>query len=591
MLSQQLPKGLHIPWEAYGIGWDISFLPADVKDGLRPLNIYLKKPYRRKADFIVLFARNTIHINNSPVEPGTPSFLALFKKWSWIVLVIAAALQIVFWPSWMNLFAIGVVLFIWQLMNVFVLKRRVFNTYPLSSFLVLSFALTQFCIPLIFTLVEQHPITFNMNLPGTVFLHLFLAGLVVIGAHTFYYRNMDHGRFLYNKMQRLLYKVGLFKAPTSRQTWLLGMIGLLAMFYTYFFSSAAVTEDSGTGNKFVQGLIPFTYAPFYAVIKDMFGKKEQLKRSNWISLAIFVVLLFIVSIGRNSRGAFMFGFTGLAFGYFLGLLTGFFSPRLFTKKNIVFASIVFWLVMGPLSDLATAMVIVRSERSNVSRAELIGLTLDKIGDTKALEERRKVLTTKSATGWDERYLDNIFLSRFSNLKYNDASLEMAEKIGKIDPKIREYAINRPMAVLPQPVMSIIGLEIKKSEVNSLSSGDLLFERSGGSNAAGVFRVGHYAGFGMASFGWWYLLLYFILLIPAFYLWDLLSIKTRRSDNKVVIVFSMAGLLSLTSLFQFNAFENVLYIFQFLVRGWIQMVFLYLVLFHLTSIVSGIITKK
>lgn len=517
-------------------------------------------------------------------------FLRLFIKWSWIFIGIAGVLQLAFWPTKENFFAVTTIVISWSLLVTFMLKYHVLRQYPLSSFMVLGLVISQCFLPLVFTLLEGHPVTFNLRVPLLVFLHSLLAVIVVIAAHFFYRTQLKKQPFFHKAIQKKLIHIGFFRTPSDSQIWIMGWIGLSAMFYVYFYSPSVGNEVSGVGNKFFQGFIPFTYAPFYILIKRMYSGIDKRSKKLMLQLAFFVMLLFIVSIGRNSRGAFMFGFTGLGFGYFLGLLLGIFPSKILTRRNLIIAAVSFWLVTGPLSDLGVAMVIVRGQRSNVDRIELLELTFEKFQNKKELADYKENMSGQGAE-WDEQYLDNIFLARFCNLKFNDASLEISERLGGVDPAVTTYAIERPMALFPQPVIDLFGIEVDKQKVNSSSSGDFLYERVGG-NALGGFRVGHFAGFGMASFGWFYLLLLFVLIIPVFFLWDLLALRFRPSVlNKRNVIFGLGGLLSLTALFQFIMFENVLYITQFLIRGWIQMVFLYWVIFQFTRIVSGFFIKR
>ncbi|PZR24711.1 MAG: hypothetical protein DI535_21185 [Citrobacter freundii] len=517
-------------------------------------------------------------------------FLAGFLKWSWIILIFAGIVQCIVWPYLKTAFAFFVILVAWRLVTRFVMRAQIIREYPLSSFVILGFSLSQYCFPLVFTLMEGKPVTYNLKLPFTVFVHSLLAIVVVISAHLFYRFLRKSRPILFNRFQLTLAKGGIFRAPGDAQIWMMGIIGLAAMFYVYFYSPSVGNEVEGAGNKFIQGLIPFTYAPFYLLIKPMFGRYD-VKKTPVLPFVIFVILLFIVSIGRNSRGAFMFGFTGLGFGYIWGLLQGIFPGKILTVKNLIIGGVCMWIITGPFADLGTAMVIVRGERFDMTRSQLLSLTLEKYNDKKALAARKKFITEVSNTGWDEHYLDNVLLSRFTNLKFNDASLEISEKIG-IDPVVQSFAIERPLAILPQPFIDFLGLDIDKAKVNAGSTGDILFERVGGSNAIGTFRVGHFAGVGMASFGWLYLVFLFILIIPVFFLWDLLVIRVRvKSKRKKQFVFSMAVLLSMHTLYFFINFENVFFILQFLIRNWIELVLLYLFLFHCTRFATLLVRKR
>src|SRR6218665_242242 len=524
---------------------------------------------------------------------GEEAFLQLFIKWTWIFSAIAGVLQIGIWPTAANIFAVAAILVCWRLITFFILRYNIFSQHPLSCFMVLGLGLSQGLFPLLFTLLDFHRVTYNLNEPFLVFMHAMLAVLVVVCAHLFYRQQLKRKPLVYRAVQRQLLRIGLFTPPTNTQIWIMGWTGLIPMFYVYFYSPSVGNDISGAGNKFIQGFVPFTYAPFFLLIRKMFSLPEQRSKKLMIQLGIFVILLFVVSIGRNSRGAFMFGFTGLVFGYFVGLLLGFFSYKVITRKNLVILGIIFWLVNGPLSDLRVAMVIVRGQRSETDRIELMKLTLEKYQNKAELDLYKASTSGKDVAGWDEQYLSNIFLARLCNMKFSDASLEISEKLGGPDPEITAYAIERPLAIFPQPVIDLLGLDVDKTKVNSSSSGDVLFDRVGGGNALGGFRVGHFAGFGMASFGWFYLLFLFILIIPVFFLWDLLALKVKSatSSGKSRVLLSLAALLSMTDLFQFFNFENVLYIIQFLVRGWIQIILLYWVLLQMSKWASGIFIKR
>ncbi|GHB62958.1 hypothetical protein [Persicitalea jodogahamensis] len=512
-----------------------------------------------------------------------PVFLYNFKRFSWPILLIVSFIQLGIWPRFDNFLAIVIILFAWIITLYYILDIIIFNQYPISCFMLLGYSLTQFYFPLLFTTIEGHEVTNNLIVPNLVFIHSIICLIILIIAHKIYRKILGSTK-LFKNTQFKLVKLNLFTPPTNIQVWIMGYVGLISMFYIYYYSPSNNSEIDGVSDKFIQAITIFTYAPFYLLFSKLYGRNLNITTKKIIFLVAFAILLFLVSLGRNSRGAFMFGFTALGFGYFIGLLLSVFSSRIINAKNIVLSTVLLWLLISPLSDIATAMLIVRNQRNDSDRTELLLNTLDKFSDKKAIfeyNENKKGNNDKNATKWDEYYLDNIFLSRFCNLKFNDLSLNLAEKMGYIDPKITAYAIERPLAILPNPLINILNLDINKSKLLSFSSGDFLFQRSGETNALGSFRVGHFAGFGMASFGWWYLLFLFILIIPVYFLWDIFYLK--RDSSKMT--FSFLGLLSLSNIFLYINFENVLYIFQFLFRGWIQGILLYWLIFHFSKILD------
>jgi cytochrome c oxidase subunit IV len=235
------------------------------------------------------------------------------------------------------------------------------------------------------------------------------------------------------------------------------------------------------------------------------------------------------------------------------------------------------------------MVIVRGQRADISPQKLLSATIDVYKDKTELSNyKNNQLSNKGNDGWDESYLDNLFLARFCNLKYNDASLALSKKIPNPDPQFIDFTFKRLLATFPAPVLSLFDISIQeKSYVNSMSFGDFLYYRAEGQiYALGGFRTGQFAGTGMATFGWWYLLVLGIAIIPVFFLVDIFYVKKNiKNSNKVIYCISICGLLLLINIFQFLSFESLSQIFSFIIRGWFQIVFLYIVLFQLTNVVQ------
>ncbi|AHM62215.1 hypothetical protein D770_19830 [Flammeovirgaceae bacterium 311] len=545
-------------------------------------------------------------VSDAPIAYGLPkatanaagrkeSFLSGFVRFSWFILFLFSILQLgIFW-SLDNAIAVVTVAFAWLVLTKFILRSGVLATYPISGFLIIGFTLTQFYFPLLFTLLEGKPIIHNMDLPIEVFMHSSAALIVLVAAHLVY-RSFE--RTNRNRPRSLLVKAGFFIPPNDRQLWIMGFLGLASMFYVYFYSPSVGREVSGAGDKFIQGLIAFSYAPFFIPFRRLYGKKEgNLKRIIPL-LVIFTILLFAVSLGRNSRGAFMLGFTSVGFTFGLGLLLGIIRTRLFTVRNVFIAAMGLWFFTGPLADIATAMVLVRGLRDDIPRTELIALTLEAYQDKEAIRLYRLAGITQERE-WDEQYMDNLFLARFSNLKYNDASLVEASKLCEIDPSLFDFTIDRFWATLPQPAINVLGLNLDKSVVTSYSFGDYLHYKAGaGPGALGGFRTGHFAGTGMAAFGYWYLLLLGVGMLPVYWMFDKLKILKRSDEsagNTKEPLFSFCGLLGLTTAFRFLPAESVIEPFEFLLRGFLQMLLLYFLVFHITRYLSillpGIVSTR
>ncbi|HMG93230.1 MAG TPA: hypothetical protein VK589_24405 [Chryseolinea sp.] len=516
-------------------------------------------------------------------------FLHNAIRLGWILLIFCSIIQVLFFSSLVNLLCVFAVILGWLVLTKIFLRTSMFSAFPFSAFLITAFVSTQLYFPLIFTTLEGKSLVINLELPEEVFFHS-LAGLAVLAvAHVFY-------RWLSKLSDRRAFpiaaRLGFFTPPTNLQLWAMGYIGIGATAYIYFTGSDAGWGVTGTPfDKFVQALMPFSYAPFFIPFGKLYGSEQKQSNRIVIYLLLFAVALFAVSIGRNSRGAFMFGFTSVAFGYILGLLLGVFNSQFITFRNVFFVGILAWLLIGPIADLGTAMVIVRDERRELSGGELLSRTLETYFDKEAIVQRRlEDNNTAPEPDWDERYLDNIFLARFSNIKYNDMSLVQFSKLSEYDPDMLNYSMDFLLSQLPEPVLVAFDIDVDKETVLSVSFGDYIYLLAGGNGYPEGFRTGHFAGTGMATFGWWYLLILGVTMIPVFWLFDkfYMNKKPKIPDqtNGFNGQFSFCGVLYLTHLFLFLPSESVVNIVVFLFRGYIQLVFLYFLIFHLTRAIKG-----
>jgi hypothetical protein len=517
-------------------------------------------------------------------------FVEMVVRWSWILFSISVVFQCLFHFDLVNAMAMFCVFVGWAIATKVFLKISMLRRFPLSSFLVIAFTSTQLYFPLLFTSLEGKPLIYNLEFPEQVFLHSILSLIVLAITHSFY-RLLS--KMSYSRSFSLLTKAGFFTPPTDLQLWMMGVVGLAAQYYVFFMSPNIGWEVTGgsASDKLVQGLIPFSYAPFFIPFGKLYGNNQVHSKRLVPLLLIFTAVLFAVSVGRNSRGAFMFGFTSVGFAYALGLLLGVFKTRIFTFRNVIVGGLFFWLLTGPMADLGTAMVLVRGEREEIPAAELIELTFEAYGDKEAIRKRRMEDNAEGIdTDWDERYLDNIFTARFANIKFNDMSLVQFSKLREYDPDMLSYSIDYILCALPEPFIKALNIDADKEVIYSLSIGDYLYLSAGGYGYVAGFRTGHFAGTGMATFGWWYLLLLGIGMVPVFLLFDKFYRKKKLAGSADVsesqkIQFSFCGMLALTSIFQFLPNESVVALATFLIRGWIQMALLYFLMFHTTRILS------
>ncbi len=515
-------------------------------------------------------------------------FLLLFKRWFTVVLVIALLLQLIIFPAYGQVWGCITSAIGWTLCMKLILTPNIIKKYTLSSLVLIGFAITQFWIPPVLTLIEGKPLVFNLKYPNSVFLHNLLAFFIILVS--FYFYTTFFQRIRYSLSNFFLKHTQLYATPYNYQLWLMGFIGVAGMSITRIFGAEG-GEEAGIMIKIIQGLSIYAYAPLYIFLAPLYlGQQKNISNNSRPFLIGYVFFLLLIGILMNSRGAFMQGLAGLGISYLLGLLLGCFPHRIFTFRNTLLFGASLWIITGPLSDLGTAMVIARSQRGEVNPTELLNVTLRIYQDKEQLNAYKSIALDQRnslSLEWNEYYFDNIFAARFSNLKFVDASLEHYYRLDSPskNESMYRYSIDRTLAILPSPVLNFLNIEIDKYKVIGSSYGDYLLALSTGNQSyLGGYRVGHFAGVGMAAFGWTYLLIMLLALTPNFLLLDLLYHKGKFSIVSLIFIpkiFSHVGLLS-------GNIENPINFIPFLFRTWPQLVILYLILFYLTRLLRKFI---
>jgi hypothetical protein len=109
-----------------------------------------------------------------------------------------------------------------------------------------------------------------LEVPVATFRHLLICQIMLLLIHTSY-RNVKIWRQIQNGFRRkVLRPFGLLEIPGWSETLALGAVGLAASAYTYIVlweqSSGVRTITGSVMDKFVQGLIPLSFAPFLLLL-------------------------------------------------------------------------------------------------------------------------------------------------------------------------------------------------------------------------------------------------------------------------------------------------------------------------------------
>lgn len=253
-------------------------------------------------------------------------------------------------------------------------------------------------------------------------------------------------------------------------------------------------------------------------------------------------------------------------------------------------------LIGPVADIATSMVIVRSKRADLPPLELLQETLATYGDKEAIRERR-LEDQGEQVGWDERYTDNLFVARIANLKYTDNGIDLAMRMDSAARVfVQDMEIQRALSIFPLPVLGVIAPWVDKHAATSASGGDLmLYAVTRDSYVLGGFRTGSLLAMSFAVFGWFYPIPIMALLLLLFSIGDAQSAVVCRDGKRFPVISVMAAATFFTWFYYLTSAATGVESFSdlagFIVRGWVQVLLVYVLVYWAARAVLGPTTMK
>ncbi|QNI66418.1 hypothetical protein [Synechococcus sp. BMK-MC-1] len=452
-------------------------------------------------------------------------------------------------------------------------RSQRFYCYPLSTIVVIGFGITLQLGPLLFTALEGHPIIYNLSVPVATFGHSVLSSLICLLAHAIY-RRSKWLLYVRKRAQGIFHQLQVFRPLSTNEVLIMGLLGLFSLGFRQWLP--AIAGASIVLTKFIQGFQFFSIIPIAFFLKYLWSQEPVTSsisfRKSLLILLVFMALIVLVGLGRNSRSAFVVPLACLFLGLGLEWIYGLIKLRL---ASVLAIGLAFVLILPIVTDLATAMILVRDQRRNISAAELLTYTLDSFQNKDALAEKR-FIDRSTGADWDETYISNIFLARFANAKYPDNSLENAARLSSAArDEMASYQGLMLLSTLPTPLLSLVGVSAsEKLEINSYSVGDKLYHLASGSPyALGGFRVGHFSGTGMAGYGFAYLGLLLVAMVLIFPLVDSHALTTVHGS----VLSPQISVVAITQLFAWLTISNtgsVVLLLAFILRGFIQPVLLF-----------------
>lgn len=514
-------------------------------------------------------------------ENESNKIIIVIKRLLLIITVISVVGELILYPSVSNLVGVMMTIVCFSIFTVYFFKKDVIISSPFSFFMLTSMFLYRY-LPLIGTLLEGKPISYGMVNPIKTF---FLETLLFLLSCLAFYSCQKRAKRV-NILQHYLNIFGFYQKSNDRTIWIIGIFGMIARLITLAMGTIATGNIIG---KALNVLFYYMYIPvilfFPCLYKKEYKKAINLKQG-WVWIYIFIIT--VINLATNSRNKLITPFAIILLNMFLAMLIVN-TKFVFRAKNVVKGVVILGLGVFLISNISKAMLINRSIRNDISFVELIKNTYStlisgEIENEWDIYSNKQVVPQTYEEGWTESYIDNFLLNRFCNLRITDETLYLGEKIDKgIDnPMINDFK-NRIIAVLPQPIIKILGIDFDKEKYYN-SRGDVLYVYSnvGTSWDLGGYRVTSHLGDGITTFGPTYFLLQFIMWYFVMMLLNSFSIYTNENGR----VYSIYGLLTVySSLLMFGNANGMIDDVLYLLRGYWQGILMFVIIYKFFKTMS------
>lgn len=439
-------------------------------------------------------------------------FARTFRRGAMLIFIGCAVLQVLIDSSPGNLAATVIALMASILTFRVVVVGSVFRVAPIPAFSVLSFNIAAISGPLVAQSAALTPISFNLQNPTLTFGCLALMQLTLLIAFLCF-RKFRVWQAIANVVRRMVVeKLGLFRFPTDFELWGMGGIGSAALIWTATVMYGEGIQYGDAGGKFIFGLTSFAYMPYLIPLRGMltagYSVGAMTKRAK-IGIVAYTAAMVILGMLRNSRGTFATGCVTLLLMVFIAMLVGQLRLTAKIKRQLLGGALVLLMIAPVMSDMAIAMVIARTDRGSVSTDAMLKNTWQVFTDRGALDEYKSAaLQTDFKDGYDERYLENPFFSRFILTKFSDNVLSYDTTwSGTRRGELWGATVDKVLSLLPTPALRIIGQDIDKNDLD-YSIGDYMYYTETGVGLGG-HRLGSSVGHGVGLFG----LACFVIFIP------------------------------------------------------------------------------
>lgn len=474
----------------------------------------------------------------------------------------------------------------------YALRQDLLRRLPVSSLMLLGYTFSYFTLPPLGQLLALQPITHHLIHPVLDEGYALLGLLALIGGHALYARSAPL-LALRNALRKHVYaRTGFFREPRLAQLWLMGLLGVVAVVLVRPYAEHA----GGIGHAVLNGLRPFVYVPYILLLLPAWSARQRAGKSHLVALLPYSAVLVVLAFITNSRAYLLMGFASLLILYAYLVACGRMRLPRVRPRNMIALALLVLLVIGPVTQLAMAMVVVRGLRAELSPLQLVEQTW-RVYRAGGVAEAyvQQIQPSSQQAGVGEVYFDNLFLNRLANLRFVDNAVVNAGQLaGPQRDYFRSIEYGKVLALMPQPLIDVLGLPVDKAAVTKGSSGDfLLYAATGNSYVVGGFRTGSLLVNLRLTFGMLWPLLLMVLSTVVFAFvdaWCLVGTDRRTGMWWVRFNPLVIGMLfALTFMFTSAATgtESLSNMLAIPLRGWLQLAVLYAIVFWTSRMITSV----
>jgi hypothetical protein len=473
-------------------------------------------------------------------------------------------LQLVIEPSLQNTATAAVIFLSSAAAFLYLRNTSALAAQPLSAFAIFGFCFTTQYGALVFQSIAWTAVSASLYAPLYTFSTLAFYQAIAIGMHSAYRFVLAPNPEPPSQLRRFFSWGGLYFRPSNGPLWIIGATGLVS----YFLDSL-----SGVPGKIALGFNFLTWAPFLIPLYSREdGSIHSPIRRDTFALCIYAAVVCVLGLALNQRVIMMTGGATIALLY---LFNGMRSDTRVTPYALVRTCSVAVLciaLLGPISNLATAMVIARAARGKIPASEMISNTIDAWRHPNLIAAyRADQRAAATYSEYDEYYLSNPIVARLVESKFHDNALHFAGTLTtpRSQRYLRDMTIDSLWYILPEPVLHFLGVNIRKDDL-IFSTGDYLAYLSKGVSLGGE-RTGSIFAQGAVLLGPLFPFLYAVICV-GFFAW--MSLLTYRAPSGAIGLSAMAMMNTWFLFIDGVTGEGFQQVFESLLRRFPQKIIIY-----------------